>query len=328
MNYLPQFYRRADVGQLFKTRNNEVAAAGVAYAGQEAISPNYEDTKTRILVVVDGQVDFIHADGALSVEGAIEDTRRTIEWLYTNIAAFTNIAASLDTHVPIQIFHPPYWVDRSNGLMPNPGTIITDADYNTRFVPKFTPEFDADWNRKYIHKLKSKAKKDLMLWPIHCLLGTPGYSIEPSLAEAILFWSAARQANPIYLTKGDDFYTEMYAIQQAEVENPTNPNTMLNVAFLDLLQGHDEVYILGQAKSHCVLETIRVMVNHFKLNASHMLNRIHLVMDCMSSVVVRDGNGGVIIDFEPLCAPEYDSWRTLGVNLVNAFENGKPVEIQ
>lgn len=310
----PSFYDPNKVGTLFLTRNTEVAAAGVKYAHDNDVRPAREDQQGErvVLTIVDGQIDFIFPDGALPVPGAVADTRRTIEWIYRNVEKITSIQLSLDTHVPYQIFSPLWWADRITKAMPAPmTTIINASNYGKRYTPKFVPDFDPNWNRTYIDQLKSAGNKDLLLWTLHCQLGTPGYAIEPSLYEAVLFWAAAREANPVFLTKGDDLYTEMYAIEMAEVPNPTNANTMLNTAFLTTLSEFDKIYIVGQAKSHCVFATVDVAVKVFAAQASHVLPRIHLMMDAMSSVgAIYAPDGSLIVDFEAMVQPVYEQWES------------------
>ena len=104
MNF-PKFYRPERVGELYVPDTAGAVAAGrIAGARLADLAP----TRT-ILLLVDMQVDFVHQDGSLSVPGAVDDTRRTIEWIYRNLPHLTTIAASLDSHVPIQIFFPTWW---------------------------------------------------------------------------------------------------------------------------------------------------------------------------------------------------------------------------
>ena len=39
--------------------------------------------------------------------------------------------------------------------------------------------------------------------------------------------------------------------------DPEDPDSGLNVTLLDAVMKHDKVYVVGEAKSHCVLETER-----------------------------------------------------------------------
>jgi len=75
---VPSFYDPKRIGQLYKTDPNTAIAEGLA-AG---LSSAANDPRRVLLLLVDPQIDFIHSDGALSVPGAIEDTQRTLEWIY------------------------------------------------------------------------------------------------------------------------------------------------------------------------------------------------------------------------------------------------------
>ena len=45
-------------------------------------------------------------NGALGVPGAHGDVERMTQFIYNNMDKITNIAVSIDTHTPHQIFHP------------------------------------------------------------------------------------------------------------------------------------------------------------------------------------------------------------------------------
>lgn len=312
MNF--SFYDPNNVGTLFLTRNDLVAKEASNLALQEGVQPAWNDDpgERTILILVDAQIDFIHKNGALSVPGAIEDTKRTIKFMLNNFKRLTSIAASLDTHVPIQIFSPGYWRDRKTGEMPDPFTQIDKAVFNTRYTPVFVPPWDTSWNGKYIDTLSNTDKKALLLWTFHELLGTPGHAIEPSLFEVILAWSIARQTNPEFLMKGTNLFTEHYSILEPEVKIPGDPTAALDANFLQMLEAYDKIYIAGQAKSHCVFETIRSIVRHFSTHATYMLPRINLLMDCMSSVQHPQ------IDFEAMVMPTYKSWEKSGLRLTTS----------
>jgi nicotinamidase-related amidase len=125
----PTFYHPEQVGTLY-TPNIPAATA----AGRDAnLSPATDDAKRIYLLVVDAQVDFVHPDGALPVSGAVEDTRRLVDWLYAHMGKISKIGLTLDTHLPIQIFHPAWWVDE-NGQHPAGFTPITSADISNGLV--------------------------------------------------------------------------------------------------------------------------------------------------------------------------------------------------
>ncbi len=103
MNALPDFYAPQQIGRLIAPNTAAAVSAGLA-AG---LSPAQQDTRRVMLLLVDPQIDFIHPDGALCVPGAVEDTRRTVEWIYRHAGSLTTIAASLDSHLPGRFSSPP-----------------------------------------------------------------------------------------------------------------------------------------------------------------------------------------------------------------------------
>ncbi|PJF20780.1 MAG: nicotinamidase, partial [Phototrophicales bacterium] len=123
MTIYPAYYAPERVGQLYAP---DVAAA--TQAGFEAkLPPATEDTFRVYLLLVDQQVDFIHPDGALAVPGAIDDTIRIVNWMYAHTDAISAIGASVDSHIPLQIFFPTWWVNEA-GEHPQPYTAISSDD--------------------------------------------------------------------------------------------------------------------------------------------------------------------------------------------------------
>jgi len=250
-------------------------------------------------------VDFIHKDGALSVPGAIEDTRRTIEWIFSHAAEITHITASLDSHLPTQIFYATWWTN-PEGEHPVPFTLITGEDVDAR---RWQPLYESAWSREYVHLLEAQAKKALMIWPYHTMIGTPGHAITPALYEAIAYHATARQTPPTFLTKGTLPKTEFYSLLEPEVKVAEEPDGGVNRPFLDLLASYDLIYIAGQAKSHCVLETVQSVRNHFRASPEAM-GKLRVLIDCTSSVVHPQ------IDFDSIANETFARFAEEGLRLV------------
>src|SRR5262245_5407764 len=85
----PSFYRPEKTGMLFMPNTMAAVEAGRS----AALPPAALDTEKTALLLVDMQVDFVHPDGALYVPGAVEDSRRTIEWIFNNVGRITTIIA-------------------------------------------------------------------------------------------------------------------------------------------------------------------------------------------------------------------------------------------
>ncbi len=305
MNTFPPFYNPDKVGTLAPPDAAVAIAAGLA-AG---LPPARSDTRRVILLLVDPQVDFIHPDGALSVPGAVDDTRRTVAWIYRHVAQITTISASLDSHLPTQIFFATWWRNPA-GQHPAPFTAISAADVEAgRWLPVYEPE----WSRDYVRTLGASAKKLLMIWPYHTLIGTPGHAITPTLYEAIAYHSAARGAQPRFVPKGSLPKTEHYSLLEPEVKVPDHPEGGLNTTFLATLATYDLVYVAGQAKSHCVLETLASVMRAYQ-DRPDEIAKWRVLTDCMSSVAHPE------IDFDVLAESALAEYAAKGLRLVKSTD--------
>lgn len=280
-------------------------------AGRQAnLAPAGEDRKKTAVVLVDYQHDFVDPGGTLSVPGAREDIARFLNWFYASAPAITSIYASLDTHLPTQIFFSAWWRDSRTGQHPQPFTVISAAEVNEqRWVPLFHPA----WSVNYINRLAEQAKKDLMIWPHHTMQGTLGHMLVAPLSEAIAWHSAARTTQPAYITKGLTPRTEFYGVFGAEVVDPDDAASYLNAPLLEAVMQHDCVYIAGEAKSHCVLETVRQLVAYLQPQPE-LLKRLHILSDCISSVQHPT------VDFDALAEQELKQMQAQGVQIVQSSD--------
>jgi nicotinamidase/pyrazinamidase len=301
----PSYYDASQVGSLFAPK-----VATAADSGQRAkLRPSSRDQERIALVLIDAQIDFIHPSpvGTLTVPGAIEDTRRTVEFIYRNAERISTIVASLDSHLTYQIFYPTWWIN-AQGEHPDPFTLIGPDDLQTG---RWRPVLEPSWSLDYVSKLANSDKKALCVWPYHTMVGAVGYALDPSLFEAITYHAAARRSQPIFLSKGSIPQTEHYSVLEPEVKYPKHPQGGLNTALLDTLAQHDVVYVAGQAKSHCVLESLRSMLSYFDKEPD-VIAKIRVLMDCTSSVVHPD------IDFEAMAAKEFAHFEQRGVQLLTS----------
>lgn len=297
---LPEFYRPEYVGTAFVPDVN----AAVDYGQELGLEPAVNDSHRIALVLVDMQVDFIHGDGSLYVPGAIQDTRRIVEWIYNHVGGITKVFASLDSHYPIQIFSPTWWEDES-GRHPHPYTIITADEV---LAGEWNAIYETDWSIHYVQQLEKQSKKQLMIWPYHTLIGTPGHNLTPALFEAISYHTAARHAQPNFISKGTIPKTEHYSMLEPEVKVPDNPQGILNTNFLEELMSFDLIYIAGEAKSHCVLETVVSMMNYLDGNPE-FIDKLRVLSDGMSSVQHPE------IDFDALANEAFSDFESKGLTI-------------
>lgn len=303
MTKLPQFYDPDQVGQLYDVDFQSVFQA----AQQLNLSVADEDTDKTLLLLVDVQVDFVFPapTGRLTVGGAIEDTQRTIEWMYRNLSSITKITASLDTHFPYHIFYSTWWVD-AEGNPPDPMTVISVDDVRSG---KWKARFEPEWSLGYVEQLEAGGKKQLLIWPYHCLEGTSGHQLVPALAEAIMFHSVARDAQPHYLNKGKIMRSEFYSALEPEVKIPDHPQGQRNTGFLESLREYKRIYVAGQALSHCVQETLGSILDYYR-DEPDMIERVHLLKDCASS----------ISGFEDVTEKTIQSYADQGIRLIKSTD--------
>jgi nicotinamidase/pyrazinamidase len=303
MNAIPPFYDPQRVGSLFYPE----LAAIADHAAAAGLSPATDDKRQIHLLIIDMQIDFCHPQGTLYVPGAEDDIRRLIGFIYRHAAQISKITCSLDSHLPLQIFHPAWWVDE-NGRHPDPFTVISAADVQ---AGRWRPRRSADWSVQYVHKLEEAAKKALVIWPYHVPLGGIGNGLDPELWSAVFWHSIARQVQPNWWTKGTTPEVEHYSILKPEVPRPEQPQDVKGQAFLAELEKEDMLLIAGEASSHCVLETVNDLVQAFA-DRPDMLNRFHILQDCMSPVIHPE------IDFAALAQAEYERFAQMGVRFINS----------
>ncbi len=305
LNSFPTFYDPARVEKLYMPDMAQATAQGQ----QAGLPPASQDKQRIMLLLVDPQIDFIFPQGTLAVPGAIGDTRRTIEWILRNAGQITSISASLDSHTTFQIFYPTWWANEQ-GEHPAPFTVITSDDIRKGL---WRPLVDPAWSLQYVEKLNKGGKYSLMIWPYHTMIATPGQSLVPALSEAIMYHAAARHAQPTWLIKGTIPQTENYSILEPEVKVPSHPAGGLNTGFLDMLAKYDLVYVAGQAKSHCVLSTMRSIMAYFS-SQPEVIGKLRFLMDCTSSVQHP------AIDFDKLANDELTQMARQGMRLVNSSQ--------
>jgi nicotinamidase/pyrazinamidase len=280
-------------------------------AGRQAgLRPAAEDRERVALVLVDYQHDFVDPSGTLYVPGSQEDVARLLSWFYRCADRISAIYASLDTHLPFQIFYGSWWQNPATAEHPAPFTTITAEEVaEGRWQPLLEPE----WSRHYVQELRERARKELMIWPYHTMQGTLGHMLVAPLSEALAWHSAARQTQPRYIVKGLTPRTEFYGIFGAEVPDPSTPESGLNTALLEEILQYDRVYLAGEAKSHCVLESGRQLVQYCA-GRPELLQRLYVLRDCTSAV--RHPS----IDFDALAEEELARWERLGVQLVRSSD--------
>ena len=258
------------------------------------------------LLIVDPQNDFCDVPGAaLPVPGAMADLDRLAAFIDRWGDQLDAIHVTQDAHHPLDIAHPGWWQD-ATGSAPTPFTVITpEAVREGRWRPR-----DAALGgtaSAYVEALAQGARFQLVIWPEHCLIGSWGMAVQPTLFSSLNRWSRTRLRQVRYHAKGMNPLTEHYSALQAEVPDPADPHTRPDPAFLAELAAAERLIVAGQALSHCVAGTVRDLV---RLLGTDVARRMTLLLDCTSPVS----------GFEAQAQAFVDEMTTLGMSLACSSE--------
>jgi len=231
---------------------------------------------TTLLLIVDPQIDFCHPTGALFVPGADKDIQRIVGMLEAKSSEIDQIVVTLDSHQVVDIAHPGYWSDEQ-GNHPAPFTTISATDViNGRWIPAGEKEHAV----RYLQTLEEQGEFTHVIWPEHCLIGTPGHAIAPELGKALTDRARKTGKNHITVIKGLNPDSEHFGIFEAQVPVETDPETQLNTRLLEKIGQYERILVCGEAKSHCVATSIKQLARY----APGLLPRVVLLSDCMSDV--------------------------------------------
>ncbi len=242
------------------------------------------------VLLIDFQEDFTNPKGALYVKGAEEDVKRASAFILNNMDKIDHIAMTQDSHRVVDISHPSWWADAS-GKQVAPFTAISLADID---AGKYYSTKDPKWSRTYVETLEKQGEFGHFVWPEHCIIATWGHNFDPTIMQAVHAWERKRGGTQgaEYVTKGANPYTEHFGAFQAQVPMPTDPNSQPNLNLLRKLIQYTNVYLFGEAKSHCVGTTLKQILDL----EPNLAKKLVVVEDCMSDVTGFEGQADSIFD--------------------------------
>lgn len=257
------------------------------------------------LIVIDAQNDFHDIPGAaLPVAGATADTERTAKFI-KNVNPFS-IFSSIDSHHVMDIAHPSWWTD-SKGNIVGPFTPMSSNDI---LNGKYTARIDPARSLKYVQDLEADGEFQHFIWPEHCLMGTTGQALHPVYFAAIREWMAKNLRWVNFINKGVNPFTEHFGIFRANVPLDEDPSTQVNQGTFLALNSHDTVYLCGQARTHCVANSLRQMLQIMPQLASKLV----ILEDCTSNV------GGLPADFYNMVDGIYADAKSKGVQFAKSTD--------
>ncbi|MBD2702584.1 isochorismatase family protein [Spirosoma sp. BT702] len=227
-------------------------------------------------LIIDAQFDFCHPEGTLFVPGADQDVARIATLIREHAFDIDYIVATLDTHHIMDIAHPLFW-QNSSGEHPNPFTQITSAEVE---AGEWIPRFSVEKAKKYIADLEADGQFAHFIWPEHCLIGSRGAALHDTLLVALKDWTKQRSIDYVAVQKGLYPLSEHFGIFRAQVPDDNIPETQFNTSLIYDLNRFDTIYLMGEAKSHCVANSLKQILDF----APALVPKTVVVTDCMSDV--------------------------------------------
>lgn len=212
--------------------------------------------------------------------GAAADLVRLAAFMRQAGDALTDITVTLDSHASVGIERTTFWSSGTGEPVP-PFTQITAADLRAgRFVPRDaarTPEVLG-----YLQALERGGRYHLVVWPVHCVLGTWGHNVHDSVAAELARWESEHQRSVGRVLKGLNPMTEQYSAVQAEVPIKEDVSTQSNRALIARARPDGGLLLVaGEAASHCVAATLEHL---FAAMTAEERRRVVILQDCMSAV--------------------------------------------
>lgn len=222
-------------------------------------------TRTVHLLAIDPQNDFCdlpadwrpgHAPAgrtvapSLPVAGAHADMQRLAAFLRSNAQRIDAVTVTLDSHQRHDVAHPGFWRTGDGGAVA-PFTPVTARQVRSG---QFAPADAAALPRvlAYLDALEAQGRYTLMVWPVHCEIGSWGHGLHADVLAACGAWQSARQRAVQHVFKGMNPWTEHYSALQAEVPDPADPATALDTRLLQRLGASLEVSVIGTSDSSTI----------------------------------------------------------------------------
>lgn len=258
-------------------------------------TPAFEEKGTVCLLIIDPQNDFMEG-GSLAIPGANEDMSRLSKFIITNAVDINSICVTMDTH---SLYH------IGNSFAYNLKDGGGKVDDFTKHDPKLHTHKqqanckDMDSHIESYGKTIGAQGKEHVLWPLHCQFGTTGHAINPELYAALKHWTECVGIEVRYILKGCDTKYENFSVFRSGVvekkyySNPSKEAYRFNNDLALHLAKFEQVYIAGEAKSHCVRDSVEDFVEWIKYNKKKII--VKILTDCMTNVPGFE-NLGILFD--------------------------------
>lgn len=260
------------------------------------------------LIVIDGQNDFLASGsepwnnvgrGSLYVNNADQEALTVANLIDYAGCKFTKIHSTLDSHHYNDCSHNVAW-RRRDGSIPDIFTLVEPEDIRRRDLVPAIPFWM--WQGKaidavegailYTEALAKRGRNKLCLWPVHCEIGTWGQNIYQPIRDAYTRWCQQTSRWIDYWTKGAWQWTEHYSAIEADVPDPTRPETQKNAWFIKAMAATDRAIWTGWAGSHCEKWTAKDAAASFDQpdGSNPFLAKSTFLTDCCAAVGDQPGS--------------------------------------
>lgn len=237
------------------------------------------------LFSIDNQNCFCDPKGSLFVKGADNDMQRLAIMIDKIGDKLDDMTFTIDSHHIFSIFHPIFWKD-NKGNHPQPFTAICKNDVENGTWTVTRPGLHK-LALNYVSQLEKNNRYPLIVWPVHAIIGTWGQGLYQPIVDSIDKWCNKNNSLVNYICKGSNPFTEHYSAIVADVPDPSDPTTQMNVGFLNTLNEADIILLAGEAGSHCLANTGRDAINYFTDDS--FVKKLVLLEDATSPVPGFEG---------------------------------------
>ena len=149
------------------------------------------------------------------------DSNRIYDLIMDHLDDISEIYVSLDSRHRTHISNQISWTNKK-GKRPEPFQVITAQEVSKGKWKAKQKALQQEY-LDYVTNLEQAEKQPFMIWPDHCLVGTYGHAVMPSINEALQNWAGHNLTTVEYIIKATNCFTEMYSALSGEVPIPTTP---------------------------------------------------------------------------------------------------------
>src|ERR1035437_9948635 len=143
---------------------------------------------------------------ALPISGAHADMLRVADLINSGMDGLSDRSITLDSHHRYHIANSTFWIDADKKPVA-PFTQISAVEVRSG---KFQPRAPQALQRvlTYLDALESAGRYKLMVWPVHCEIGSWGQNVHADVRAAYNRWEDAHLGVVNKLSKGSNPWTE------------------------------------------------------------------------------------------------------------------------